>query len=258
MAMSPNHAADLELAQELARIADEISLPHFEGRDFAIQTKPDGSPVTDADVEIERAMRAYLGRERPGDAVTGEEAGATGESRRRWYLDPIDGTASFVAGELDWYTLIALVIDGESVLGVASAPAREERWWGAEGAGAYRNGGPIHVTATAPLAAATVVDDWHQTLARGVTDHPIARLASKAGPVRPHGGHAHLVVASGEADVALSRVGMSWDHAPTKVIVEQAGGRFTDLQGRPAFDSGNALVSNGLVHDEALRAAAGL
>jgi histidinol-phosphatase len=257
MAHATDHAADLELAHELARIADEISLPHFEGRSFAVQTKPDGSPVTDVDIEIERVLRTHLGGVRPGDAVTGEEAGATGESRRRWYLDPIDGTASFVAGELDWYTLIALAIDGESVLGVASAPAREERWWAAQGAGAYCNGMPIRVTRTAPLAAATVCDDWHETLARGVSDHPIARLASRAGSVRPHGGHAHLVVACGGADVALSRAGMSWDHAPTKVIVEQAGGRFTDLQGRTAFDSGNALVTNGLVHDEALRAAAG-
>lgn len=250
---APDLGRELELALQLADIADQIAMRRFRAPDLRVQTKSDGSPVSDADRDTELALRAKLATARPGHAILGEEGGASGECDHRWYLDPIDGTAHYVAGDPEWYVLIGLVIDGEAAVGVASAPALGERWWAARGLGAFRDGSPIHVSDVPELAAATVADDWQQRIARGVSDHPIARLAEAAARIRPHGGHAHLVIASGAADVTLN-AGAAWDHAPTKAIVEEAGGRLSDLEGRDAFDTGSALVSNGRVHEQALAA----
>jgi histidinol-phosphatase len=245
---------DLKLALALAEVADELALRRFGARDLLIERKTDGSPVTDADRSIEAMLRTRLQEARPQDAVIGEEGGATGDSDRIWYLDPIDGTGKYVAGDSEWYILISLAIDGHAVVGVASGPALGERWWAATGAGAFRDGSPVRVSDTATLAEATVTDDWHHTLARGVTGHPLAALASACHRVRPHQGHAHLVVAGGAADLALGVGGSAWDFAPTKIIVEEAGGRFTDVEGRDAFDSGDSLVSNARLHEQALAA----
>lgn len=245
-------ADELELALQLADAADAIALRHFRDPRLAVETKADGSPVSSADREIELELRALLKDRRPGHAILGEEGGASGDGDHRWYLDPIDGTSEFVAADPEWYVLIALAVDGRSVLGVVSAPALGTRWWASRGGGAFRDGSRITVSQVSRLADATVADDWHQRLARGVTGHPLATLADAAARVRPHSGHSHLAVASGEADLTSSR-GFAWDFAPTKVIVEEAGGRFTDLGGRDAFDSGDALVSNGRIHDQALQ-----
>lgn len=245
--------AELEFALELADVADEISMRRWRAPDLVVEHKSDGSPVSDADKEIERALRARIERRRPTHAITGEEGGAGGESDHRWYLDPIDGTGRYVVGDPEWYSLIGLVVAGETVLGVASAPALGERWWAARGTGAFRNGERLHVSGCASLQRATVTDDWDQTLARGITDHPLVPMAAAAGRVRPHNGHADLVIASGAADIAIGIGGGSWDYAPTKAIVEEAGGRFTDLYGNDSFDGGHALVTNGNVHDAALR-----
>jgi histidinol-phosphatase len=243
---------ELELALQLADAADVIALRHFRDPDLAVETKPDGSPVSSADRQIELELRAILEHRRPGDAILGEEGGASGDADHRWYLDPIDGTGNFVATDPEWYILIALAVDGEAVVGVVSAPALGERWWASRGAGAFRDGSLITVSAVGELADATVADDWQRRLARGVTGHPLATLAGATARVRPHSGHSHLEVASGEADLT-SGTGFAWDFAPTKVIVEAAGGRFTDLRGRDAFDTGDALVSNGRIHDQGLQ-----
>jgi histidinol-phosphatase len=242
---------ELELALRLADVADEIALRRFQDPDLAVELKPDGSPVSSADREIELELRSLLEDRRPGHAILGEEGGASGHGDHRWYLDPIDGTSNFVAADPEWYVLIALAVDGRPVVGVVSAPALSERWWALRGAGAFRDGSPIMVSDVAELSDATVADDWHQTLARGVSGYPLATLAGAAARVRPHRGHNHLAIASGEAELTSS-TGFAWDFAPTKVIVEEAGGRFTDLRGRDTFDAGNALVSNGRVHDQAL------
>ena len=266
--MSPTSplAADLELALALADAADAICAPRFRASDLAVETKPDGSPVTDADRAVEDALRRRLHELRPRDAVVGEERGtggpggtggargAGGESERCWYLDPIDGTANFVAGDPEWYVLISLAVGGRAAVGVASAPALGERWWAARGLGAFRDGTPVHVSDCAELASATVTDDWHRTLATGTRAHPLVTLADAAAAVRLHRGYSHLVVAAGAADVALGIGGSAWDFAPTKVIVEEAGGRFTDIEGRDTFTQGSALASNGRLHDQALRA----
>jgi histidinol-phosphatase len=246
---------ELELALSLADVADSIALRHFRDPGLAVEFKPDGSPVSSADREIELALRALLDDRRPGHAVLGEEGGASGEGDHRWYLDPIDGTSNFVAGDPEWYVLIALAVDSRAVVGIASAPALGERWWAARGMGAFRDGSRIRVSDVDELSDATVADDWHQSLARGVSGYPLATLAGAAARVRPHSGHNHLAIASGEAELTSS-TGFAWDFAPTKVLIEEAGGRFTDLHGRDAFDGGSALVSNGRVHDQALAALA--
>ena len=159
--------------------------------------------------------------------------------------------------------LISLAVACRAVVGVASAPALGERWWAARGLGAFRDGSPVRVSDCPELACATVTDDWHRTLASGTREHsqasgtrehPLVTLADAAAAVRLHRGYSQLVVAAGAADLALGIGGSAWDFAPTKVIVEEAGGRFTDIEGRDSFTEGSALASNGRLHDQALRA----
>lgn len=243
---------DLRLAIELADLADGIAMSRFRASDLEIETKPDGSPVTDADGAVERALRARLNEIRPADAVVGEELGGSAEAPRCWYLDPIDGTSRFLAGEPEWYVLIALVLEGVPVAAVASAPALATRWRAARGEGAFRDGRPIRVSQTARLADATISDDWRGTLEREVPGEPLTKLAARCARVRPRNGHSMLALAEGQCDVFVGTGGFAWDYAPMNVIVEEAGGRFTDLSGADAIDTGHALVSNGLLHDEAL------
>jgi histidinol-phosphatase len=245
-------AQELELALELADLAEEIALPRFGATDLVVERKADGSPVTDADRSVERALRKRLQEARPGDAIVGEEGGASGRSNRVWYLDPIDGTSRFVASNSEWYVLIALAIDGDIVAGVATAPAFGKRWWAAWGDGAFRDGSRLRVSPCSNLAESTLCDDWDQTIARDVPSEKLAALAAACGTVRPHEGYSHLVVAEGGADLALAQ-GSSWDFAPVKLIVEEAGGRFSDTEGREAIDSGSSLVTNGPLHAQALQ-----
>ena len=143
--MSP----DLELALRLADAADAISLARFRSRDLVVETKPDLTPVTEADREVEHELRAMLGAERRRDAILGEEQGASGSGRRRWIIDPIDGTRNYSRGVPVWATLIALEEDGQVVLGVVSAPALHRRWWAERGAGAHAGGDVVHVSRVA-------------------------------------------------------------------------------------------------------------
>jgi histidinol-phosphatase len=246
--------AELELAMELAQLGADIALPRFRDRDFTVTIKPDGSPVTDVDQAVEQALRSRIAEAHPDHAVTGEEYGATGDSDWRWYLDPIDGTKHYVAGNPLWMVLVALAHREQVQVGVVIFPVRGERWWAARGHGAFRDGEPIAVSRTARLRDAVVADDWRETLAKGITDHPLASLAARAGGILPHEGYNFLSVAAGRADVALGLGAFSWDYAPATVIVEEAGGRFTDFDGGPRFDARRAVVTNGLLHDEVLAA----
>lgn len=248
---------DLQLALELADLADEISMQRLTGGGLVIEEKPDGSPVTNADQVIERTLRARIAARRPGHAVTGEEYGDSGNSDWRWYLDPIDGTNDYIAGGTVWSTLIALAHRGEPEVAVIAAPSLGRRWWAVRGAGAFRDGERLRVTDTAGLRDATITDDWRGTLARGIEDHPLARLAAHCGRVVSRRGHGFLRVAAGELDVALGVGGFPWDYMPLKLLIEEAGGRFTDLTGDPSPANRHALVSNGVLHAEALRAAGG-
>jgi histidinol-phosphatase len=240
-------SADLDFALALADDADALSLPRFRAVDLHVETKPDLTPVTDADRAVERALRERIARERPGDTVLGEEEGDEG-GPTRWILDPIDGTKNFSRGIPVWASLVALERDGVVVCGVASAPALGHRWWAARGEGAYRDGERLAVSKIARLEEATV------SFSRsGLRDPRTIELALAAWHAQPFSDFwAHLLVAEGGVDVAAEHVMNTWDNAVLQVIVEEAGGRFTDLAGKPRIDGGSAVSTNGLLHDDVL------
>lgn len=244
---------DLALAVKAADVADRITLSYFRRPSLAVETKADLSPVTEADRGAEAAVRDLIGRERPGDAVIGEEMGSTGTSSRRWVLDPIDGTANFVRGVPVWATLIALEVEGEIEVGMVSAPALGRRWWAERGHGAFAaapgdGGSPIRVSRVADLADAA--------LSNGCLSHytdpgPVVRLAQKVGRDRGFGDFwSHMLVAEGCCDIGLDPIVSVWDVAPLQVIVEEAGGKFTDFRGQRRLDGGSAISSNGLLHED--------
>jgi histidinol-phosphatase len=250
---------ELALALQLADAADAITLPRFRAVDLDVRHKADKSEVTDADTASEAAMRALLSTERPDHAVLGEEEGLIGDpsSASRWILDPIDGTASFVRGLPIWGTLIALEHDGEIVVGVASAPALGKRWWAAKGLGAFGSDGPLHVSAVDRLEDAhfghASIHSWRKHRPGPQFD----TLAHRVWRTRGVGDFwMHVLVAEGVFDLAAEPVVSLWDLAAVKIIVEEAGGRFTDLSGVARADGGSALSTNGVLHDAALAALA--
>ncbi|MBV9098131.1 MAG: histidinol-phosphatase [Frankiaceae bacterium] len=229
-------------------------MARFLAADLLVETKPDLTPVTDADRAIEDALRRTLAAERPDDAVVGEEAGTTGAGPRTWIVDPIDGTKNFVRGVPVWATLIALQAHGDVVVGVVSAPALQRRWWAARGDGAWTQGphGPrrLAVSRVSNLGDAFVsyssLNGWGT---RGILD-----LCDRAWRTRAFGDFwSHVLVAEGAVDVSCEPEVSLWDLAALQPIVEEAGGRFSDLSrlGRP--DGGSVVCTNGLLHDEVLR-----
>ena len=243
---------DLEFAFELAALAASVSLPRFLSEDFTVETKPDGSPVTDVDVDVESVLRRRIAECRPDQMVIGEEAGHAGASRWRWYLDPIDGTKRFIAGDPKWMTLIALAHDETIMVGVVDLPALGQRWWATSGGGAFHDGERIAVSTRTSLDEAIVNDSWRKDLARGNHDHPLWIIAQRCGHIRPHQGHSMLAVACGQADAALQVGSSSWDYAPLKVIVQEAGGSLTDFDGRDQIDTGRVVATNGHLHQAVL------
>jgi histidinol-phosphatase len=243
-------SADLDFALSLADDADSLSLPRFRAVDLHVETKPDLTPVTDADTAVERALRERIARDRPGDGVLGEEEGDDGGDIR-WILDPIDGTKNFSRGIPVWATLIALEREGEIVCGVASAPALGHRWWAASGEGAYRDGERLHVSKVARLDDATVsFNGRHAIENSGVAD--LVRRSWHAQPFSDFWGH--LLVAEGSVEVALEPEMNPWDNAVLQIVLEEAGGRFTNLAGEPRYDGGSGVSTNGLLHEEVLSA----
>ena len=240
---------DLELALTLADAADAISSPGFRSG-LAIETKADLTPVTEADRAVEAELRRILADERPEDAVLGEEGGAEGAAARRWIVDPIDGTRNYARGIPVWATLIALESDGIVTVGVVSAPALRSRWWAERGGGAYANGEPAHVSAVGRVEEAVLSFS---------IENEVPALAQSAWHARGLGDFwAHMLVAEGAVDGAVDAVGISeWDLAAVQVIVEEAGGRFSDFDGISRIDSRTAVTSNGLLHEELLAAVAG-
>jgi histidinol-phosphatase len=241
--------ADLAYALELADAADALTLPRFRAADLHVETKPDLSPVTDADRAAERMLRERIARERPGETVLGEEEGDDGGASR-WIVDPIDGTRNFSRGIPVWATLLALERDGLVVCGVASAPALGRRWWAARGEGAWRDGEPMGVSGVSSLDQATI------SFSRsGLDDPKLLALAARAWHVQPFSDFwAHLLVAEGAIEISVEHEMNTWDNAALQVIVEEAGGRFSDLHGRSRIDGGSAVSTNGLLHDEVLAA----
>jgi histidinol-phosphatase len=254
----PSAKEDLELAQALADLADATSMQRFRTRGLEVSVKPDGTPVTNADRAVEDVLRHRIRHSRPNDRIIGEDGGSQGVGTRRWYLDPIDGTTRFIDGDVHWRALIALEDPAGLLLGVITAPALGRRWWALRDHGAYRDGKRLAVTEVSRLASAIANDDWVATLARGVRNHPLAVVAAHCAGHRSEPDHSFIAIAEGLGDVAVGVGGQPWDYAAMKILVEEAGGRFTDLHGRASIASGHALASNGKVHDEALaRLAAG-
>jgi histidinol-phosphatase len=252
--------ADLEFALELADLADGISLPRFRAVDLVVETKRDMTPVSEADRAVEEALRARVAEKRPGDVVLGEEFGTGNRSDAsppaggcRWIVDPIDGTKNYVRGIPVWATLIALEREGELVLGLASAPALGRRWWAVRGQGAFADGHPIRVSKVERLEDVQLTFGGLRTWRKhGLLDR-FLDLASRCWRVRGFGDFwMHMLVAEGSADVAVEMEVNLWDLAVPKIVLEEAGGRFTDLSGRATADGGSALSTNGLLHDEVL------
>jgi histidinol-phosphatase len=244
---------DLAFALELADLADAITLERFLADDLVVETKPDLSPVTEADRAVEQVLRKRIAEERPGHGVVGEEFGAGQPTGARWILDPIDGTKNYLRGVPVFATLIALEHDGAGVIGVASAPALHRRWWAARGEGAFVNGRRIHVSRVAELSDAVLsyasLGSWEQ---HGLGDQ-FLDLARGCWRTRGFGDFwSHMLVAEGAADLAVEPEVELWDLAAPQVIVEEAGGRFTDLGGTPTAAGGSVVSSNGLLHDRVL------
>jgi histidinol-phosphatase len=251
---------DLSLALGLVDISDEITLGRFRAADLVVETKPDLTPVSEADTAAENALRERLALARPEDSVVGEEYGSSDSPRaRRWIIDPIDGTKNYVRGIPIWATLLALEDGGEISVGVVSAPALGRRWWASRGAGAFmqdsfQNGTRrLAVSAVGDLADAQLsfagLEEW-RAIARLDS---MLELAAKCGRTRGLGDFwAYMLVAEGAIEIGLDPVVSLWDLAAPLVIVEEAGGRFTDLGGQRTADGGDAIATNGLLHDAAL------
>ncbi len=246
---------DLEFALSLVDVADEISLRHFRSRSLVVETKPDLTPVTIADREVEQALRSRIEAERKGESVLGEELGTKGRGRVRWIVDPIDGTRNFVRGIPVYATLVALERRGEVEVGVVSAPALHRRWWAERGGGAWLNGEPIHASGVTRIEDAVVAyTSAPSFFERGVGDS-FVELAKRSWTARGVGDFwQHVLVAEGAVDLAVELEVSIWDLAAVQVIVEEAGGRFTDVTGARRIDAGSAVSSNGYLHGEALRA----
>ena len=248
---------DLALALELARLADEITLGRFLADDLAVETKPDLTPVTEADRAVERLLRERLAAARPGDAIVGEELGSSGGGERRWIIDPIDGTKSYVRGIPVWATLLGLEVAGRMEVGVVSAPALHHRWWARRGQGAFVDDGcaarRMRVSGVDRLADAQLCfagfEDWEEI---GRLDD-LLELGRQCWRTRGLGDvWSYMLVAEGAVDIGLDAEVNLWDLAAPMVIVEEAGGVFTDLGGARRADGGDAIATNGLVHDAAL------
>jgi histidinol-phosphatase len=254
-------AAHLELALELADVADAITMARFRANDLRVTTKPDLTPVSEADHAVERAIRDRLSE--TGQAVLGEEfgsdPGATADAEFRWIIDPIDGTKSYVRGLPIWCTLIGLEHAGELVLGVASAPALHARWWAGRGLGAFRDGERINPSGVASLADAQISFSWdtkERFDADGIGDKLMA-LAHRCWRFRGVGDFwQHVLVAEGAVDISIDPIVSLWDVAALVPIMEEAGARWSTVDGRRDANGGSFVCTNGPLHDAVLGALA--
>lgn len=254
-----SHSDDLRLAHVIADQVDAQTMSRFRALDLQVETKPDLSPVTDADRSAEEIVRAQLARVRPRDSVLGEEMPTTGSGPRQWVVDPIDGTKNFVRGVPVWATLIALMVDGEPVVGLVSAPALGRRWWAAAGAGAWTGrslaaASPMRVSQVSRLEDASLsYSSLHGWEEQGRLESFLT-LTRRVWRTRAYGDFwSHVLVAEGAVDISCEPELALHDMAALVPIVTEAGGRFTSVRGVPGPHGGSALVTNGLLHDEVLQ-----
>jgi histidinol-phosphatase len=256
--MPSSFTDDLRLAHVLADDADSLTMSRFRAADLQVVTKADRTPVTDADRAVEEALRRTLGRARPRDAVLGEEEGVSGWGPRRWVIDPIDGTKNFLRGVPVWATLIGLMVEDSVVVGCVSAPALGRRWWASKGDGAssgksLTSARPCRVSDVSELEDAffsySSLTGWEE---RGKLEHLLA-LIRRCWQTRAYGDFwSHLLVAEGAVDFAAEPALALHDMAALAVILDEAGGRFTALDGTPGPLRGSALSSNGRLHERVL------
>jgi len=256
--MALDFTDDLRLAHVLADDADALSTARYKALDLHVMTKPDLTPVTDADQSVEEGIRRTLSRARPRDAVLGEEQGTTGHGQRCWVVDPIDGTKNFVRGVPVWATLIGLMVDGEVVVGVVSAPQLNRRWWAMRDGGAWTGKSLLRATQCQVSDVSRIEDaslsysslgGWDEA---GRLDDFLA-LSRRCWRTRAYGDFwSYMLVAEGAVDLAAEPELAVHDMAALDVIVREAGGVFTSLDGEPGPTGGNALASNGKLHDQAL------
>jgi len=251
---------DLALALALAGNADLISLDRFTSVNLEVTTKPDRTPVTDADLAVERSIRSGIEAARPHDSILGEEFGVEGTGSRQWIIDPIDGTANFLRGVPIWGTLISLAVDGVPVVGVVSSPALGKRWWAAKGHGAWTQADgqdvkQLQVSGVAELEDASLsynnIQGWDQF---GHLDALIG-LSRKVWRARSIGDMwAYMLLAEGSLDIVSEFDLKPYDVAALIPIIEEAGGTFTSISGEPGPWGGNALATNGKLHSRVLAA----
>ncbi|HSR46226.1 MAG TPA: inositol monophosphatase family protein [Acidimicrobiia bacterium] len=248
-----NLLAELEFAQKLADAADRVTLAGFKARDLVVDTKPDLTPVSEADRQVEELLRKRISAERPDHEILGEEFGVSGAGEWLWVIDPIDATMNYVRGIPVFATLIALTRFGRTEVGVVTAPALGRRWWAARGHGAFLNGDPITVSGVTRLEDAQLsVNSLLDFSDHGFWEGGLA-LSERCWRTRGFGDFwSHMLVAEGAVDIAAEPIVAAWDLAALQVIVEEAGGRFTDFSGEATFEGGNVVTSNGLLHEETL------
>ena len=252
---------DLRFAHVLADDADSQTMNRFRAADLRVETKADNSPVTDADKATEEAIRRTLSRARPRDAIVGEEFGSGGHGARRWVIDPIDGTANYLRGVPVWATLIALMVEDEVVAGVVSAPALNRRWWAARGTGAW-TGRSLSSASRCRVSDVATLSEASLSYSSAVGPYgwdaygllpAFLDLARACWRTRAYGDFwSYMLVADGAVDIAAEPQLALHDMAAVSIVVEEAGGTFTDLTGAPGPLGGNALATNGRLHDEVL------
>jgi histidinol-phosphatase len=245
-------SGDLEFAHFLADAADVITLGRFGALDLRVETKPDLTPVSEADRAAEEEVRSLVAASGRGEGVLGEELGDDG-GEVKWIVDPIDGTTNYVRGVPVWATLLALQRQGEVVLSLVSAPALHRRWWAIRGGGAFVDGRPCRVSAVSRIEDCSVSTTSARRMPAGWRE-----IVQRAWSNRGLGDFwQHCLVAEGALDIACDPVMKLWDYAPVQLIVEEAGGRCTTFAGgSPAVDD-SFVATNGLLHDEAVALLAG-
>jgi myo-inositol-1(or 4)-monophosphatase len=244
------YAKELELARHMALEAGREIMKYFQ-TDLVVETKRDDTPVTIADRRAEEIVRAIIERETPGWGVTGEEFGTVNpEAPRRWIVDPVDGTKAFVCGVPLFGTLLALVENGAPVVGVIALHALGHTLWASRGEGAFVDGARCQVSGIDRLEDAVLLDGCQTTLERLGYGAAWARLRQRAKLARGWGDcYGHFLVATGRAEVMLDAVAAAWDVAPLGVILPEAGGRFSALDGNPSIEGGSGVSTNGHLHD---------
>lgn len=249
---------DLHLAHALADKVDQLTLDRFRAQDLTVESKADLTPVTDADKSAEELIRSQLSHLRSRDSIIGEEEGASGNSARKWIIDPIDGTASYLRGVPVWATLIALMEEDQVVMSTVSAPALGRRWWALRGKGAWTG---RSMSAARPLRVSRVDDIKEASLSFSDLEgwaelgrlRGFLQLAQATWRLRAYGDFwSYMLVAEGAVDIATEPELSIWDVAALEPIVVEAGGRFTSIDGTAGIGGPGALATNGKIHEKVL------